>query len=58
MLDKKDIFLEGDIFFAVELDVKLAEDNVRSDILFSEGDNRKIFVLNYNSEEGNGIYQV
>ncbi|HHY24185.1 MAG TPA: hypothetical protein GX527_08125 [Clostridiaceae bacterium] len=51
-LDKKDIFLEGDIFFAVELDVKLAEDNVRSDILFSEGDNRKIFVLNYNSEEG------
>ncbi len=51
-LDKKDIFLEGDIFFAVELDVKLAEDNVRSDILFSEGDNRKIFVLNYNNEEG------
>lgn len=50
-LDKENIFFEGDMFFVVELNVKLAEGSVKNDILFSEGDNKKIFALQYNSEE-------
>lgn len=44
---------EGDIFFAVELDIKLAEDGGGGgvDKLFIEGNNKKIFALQYNSKE-------
>ena len=42
---------EGDIFFVVELDVKLVDGYGRSDILFSEGINKRIFALQYNSNE-------
>lgn len=51
-----DKFDEGDIFFVVELDVKLAEgtggdDMYKGNILFSEGNNKKIFALKYNNRE-------
>lgn len=45
------ILQEGDIFFKVELDVKLAEGAGKSDYLFEEGINQKILALRYNNEE-------
>ncbi|NSW89743.1 MAG: hypothetical protein HPY74_03500 [Firmicutes bacterium] len=46
-----DILQEGDIFFVVELDVKLAEGDGKSNMLFVEGVNKKIFALQYNTKE-------
>ncbi|NLC69257.1 MAG: hypothetical protein GX754_10865 [Clostridiaceae bacterium] len=42
---------EGDVFFLVELDVKLVEGRGEGNSLFEEGLNRKIFALRYNSTE-------
>ena len=45
------ILQEGDMFFMVELDVKLVDGSGKSDVLFAEGVNQRIFVLRYNSKE-------
>jgi len=42
---------KGDVFFTVELDVKLVENVNDKDVLFINGSNHKIFGLQYNTKE-------
>jgi len=52
-IDRKiiDEYDKGDVFLLVELDVKLAEWAVKYDLLFNQGENKKIIVLSYNAKD-------